>query len=397
MGLVTGILVARWLGPYGRGQLATVISWTSLIAYLGNLGLPVALTYASAREPRVRHQLMGNAAVAALIQWLILGTVGWVLLPVLLSRHGEALTHLAVMYLWVYLPLNLLTLYANAIQQGSGYYARFNIVRISVPVTYASLLIVFWAVGSMNVSTVVLVNLLSNAVALAFALCLAIPPLWRSAKASITDHWVRVSGLRANLKYGLSAQIGTLQPFSGMQLDVLALTLLSASGQIGLYMAALAGANLIRAQGYALGQVVLPEVAKRTDQSEQWRIIRRFMLLALVGGGGASIIVQCAASPLIRLVYGHEFTPAAPILRILVVAGTIGAVYRILGDGVRGMGKPSIMTMAELIGALGGFAALLVLIPHFGAIGAGWAVLVSSVLSLVSAAFLARKFASADK
>ena len=57
IGLLTGILVTRWLGPDGRGQLAVIISWPSMLAYLGNLGLPVALTYAAAREPLQRHQL----------------------------------------------------------------------------------------------------------------------------------------------------------------------------------------------------------------------------------------------------------------------------------------------------------------------------------------------------
>jgi O-antigen/teichoic acid export membrane protein len=56
VGLITGVLAARYLGPSGRGELATVIVWVTMIVYVGNLGLPVAYTYAAAREPeRIRQ------------------------------------------------------------------------------------------------------------------------------------------------------------------------------------------------------------------------------------------------------------------------------------------------------------------------------------------------------
>lgn len=388
VGLLTGILVARLLGPDGRGQLAAVISWAAMLAYLGNLGLPTALTYASAKMPELRHQLFGNGLLMAVVQWMILGTIGWLLLPLVLAKQGPLLAHLAVLYLWVYLPLNLLTLYANAIQQGSGHYARYNAVRVSVPIGYALLLLIFWAIQRFNVESVVLANILSNVLTLSLAMVLTLPPLWRLAHR-VSESWIGFANLRGNLRYGLSAQIGTLQPFSGLRLDVLALTILSTTHDLGLYMAALAGAGLIRAQGYALGQVVLPEVAKRKRRFEQWRIIRRAMILAGVGGCVAFIIVLFAAAPLLSLIYGKPFVPAAPILKILVAAGTVGAVYRILADGLRGMGKPGISTLAEIIGVGVGVLGLAVFIPTRGVSGAALAVLVASVASLVAALWFA--------
>ncbi len=383
VGLLTGILVARWLGPDGRGQLAAVISWASMLAYVGNLGLPVAFTYASARVPQLRHQLLGNGLLMAAAQWLVLGLIGWLLLPMLLAKHGASLAHLAVFYLWAYLPLNLLTLYANAIQQGSGQYARYNAVRLSVPISYAMLLLVFWAMHRIDIDSVVLANILSNAMTFTLTMALALPSLWKLAR-SVPDSWFGFANLRGNVRYGLSAQIGTLQPFSGLQMDVLVLTVLSSVHDLGLYMAALAGANLIRAQGYALGQVVLPEVAKQEQHSEQWRIIRRFMMIAATGGGVAFIVVLFAAAPLLRIVYGEVFEPAAPILKILVAAGTVGAVYRILADGLRGMGRPGASTIAELVGVGVGVFGLAICVPRWGASGAAMSVLAASVASFAA-------------
>ena len=48
--ILTGTLVARMLGPDGRGYLAALILWPWVITLFGNLGIPSALTYAIARD-----------------------------------------------------------------------------------------------------------------------------------------------------------------------------------------------------------------------------------------------------------------------------------------------------------------------------------------------------------
>ena len=54
--MVTGPLLARMLGPDGRGYLAALILWPLVITQLGNLGIPSALTYSIARDPRHRRR-----------------------------------------------------------------------------------------------------------------------------------------------------------------------------------------------------------------------------------------------------------------------------------------------------------------------------------------------------
>ena len=43
--LISGPLLARTLGLDGRGQLAALLLWPNVIALLGTLGLPSAVTY----------------------------------------------------------------------------------------------------------------------------------------------------------------------------------------------------------------------------------------------------------------------------------------------------------------------------------------------------------------
>jgi O-antigen/teichoic acid export membrane protein len=255
-----------------------------------------------------------------------------------------------------------------------------------VPVGYALVLLIFWAVNRMSVTSVVIANLLSNVLAVTLALCLTLPGLVKIARKSGVS-WFAAKNLRRDLKYGITAQIGTLQPFTDLQIDVLALTLIATAQDLGLYTAALAGANLIRAQGYALGQVVLPEVARHDDVEQQKRIIRRTMALATACGAIAFMIAMLWSEVLLQLVYGTEFVPAATMLKILALAGAVKAVERVLADGLRGMGHPSISTKGELIGLGVGLPALVICTPFWGGVGAAAAVLVASLASFCAAAW----------
>lgn len=384
IGLGTGIIVARALGPGGRGQVAAVISWVSMMAYVGNFGMPVALAYAAARYPAQRPQLLGNSAAMAIVQWLLLGLVGSLILPRALPGQGERVIRLALLYLWTYVPLNLLTLYANSIQRGAGRYGAFNLVRMSVPVGYVAALGTLWLTGVLTVSSVVVASIASNLFALVLALATALPWLLK-VRREAQGAWLSRDAARRDLRYGLTAQIGALQPFTGMRLDVLALTIFVGSQQVGLYVAALAAANVLRAQGFALGQVALPEVARLRRQKEQWWAIRRFAMLAAAGGAVAAVIVFVVGGALLRIVYGAAFAPAAPILNVLTVAGGVAAVYRVVADGLRGMGRPGVSTAAELAGLVIGLPLLILFGAHFGGVGAAFAVLVVSVVSLGAA------------
>ena len=375
IGLVTGILVARFLGPEGRGELAAIIVWVSLVAYLGNLGLPAAYTYAAARDPGRLRNLLGNGLIAMLAQWPLLVAAGLLVVYLALGGYANPTRQLAVTYLILYIPLNLLTLYANAIQQGLGHYASFNAVRLCVPATYLAALGVLIWLDHFTVTGVIAANLFSNFATLALALGLV---LWLARRTS-GGPWLDLPSLKKDLRYGVSAHLGMLQPFTGLQVDVLMLTLLLPPQDLGLYMAAVAGAGLIRAQGVALGMVAMSEVAKHRQPAAQRRQLLRFAGFTLLIGGLTAAVLVVWAQPLVALVYGEAFSAAAVALQVLAVGALIASLNRVLAAGLRGMGKPFGGTASELASLAVGVPAILLLAPTSGAKGAAIAGLFAAI------------------
>src|SRR2546427_12260714 len=81
LGLLTGVLVARLLGPRGRGELTAIQTWPSVIATASMLGLPDALVYFSAREPAQVGRRLGSAMLLGLLASTIAGRVAHFGLP----------------------------------------------------------------------------------------------------------------------------------------------------------------------------------------------------------------------------------------------------------------------------------------------------------------------------
>jgi hypothetical protein len=67
LGVVSGVLAARLLGPTGRGELAVIIFLPMLLVPLGELELPRSLTYEVSRVYEVPR------AVIATSFWLAIG------------------------------------------------------------------------------------------------------------------------------------------------------------------------------------------------------------------------------------------------------------------------------------------------------------------------------------
>jgi O-antigen/teichoic acid export membrane protein len=379
IGLITGVVVARLLGPGGRGELAAIIAWVSMIAYLGNIGLPVAYTFAAAREPNRIRQLVGNGVLAVISQWVILAVVGWVVLRVAFTGKAQDTHQLASFYLLLYVPLNLFTLYINAILQGTQKFQRFNMVRLSVPVAYLAGLGAIFLLGHATLAGVLSANLVSNLAALLLAIFLIVPVL-KEHRSSLG--LVSGASLWRDIRYGISAHVGNLQPFSTLRIDVLLLSILLPAHDLGLYVAALAGATLIKAQGIALGMVVMPEMARASEISVQRRVVIKFGGVALGLGSAAAIIALVWADPLVKVVFGEPFTAAAPVLRWLVGFAVLSSLQRVLADALRGLGRPFNGTVAEFASLIVGVPAIFWLTPMQGTTGAAIAVGLAAVAGL---------------
>src|SRR5207302_62439 len=87
MNAATGILLARLLGPAGRGQLQAVQLWGLLLGTIAALGIPEAVVYLVARARDETGRIVASTMALGLASALAFLGAGWFVVPHLLGAQ----------------------------------------------------------------------------------------------------------------------------------------------------------------------------------------------------------------------------------------------------------------------------------------------------------------------
>jgi O-antigen/teichoic acid export membrane protein len=94
------------------------------------------------------------------------------------------------------------------------------------------------------------------------------------------------------------------------------------------------------------------------------------------------------AQVFIPLIFGHTFGASIASGRILSVAGIPLGVGNVLGDIIRGTGRPGYVATAEFLGLIVTVVGLWLFLPRFGILAASWVSLFSYTTVLLASSLL---------
>ncbi|WP_417737180.1 lipopolysaccharide biosynthesis protein [Rosistilla oblonga] len=145
---IQGILLARLLGPEGRGAYATIVAYPQMFLYMGLLGsadifarlaakLPASAGDSAARRAAMRYGLTTGIVTAAVCVLL-----AWFALPVD-KRYLAPLASLVALTL----PLQHIRLAVQGVDHGRGYFYRLSSLRAAAAAFFPLLLLGMWLAG----------------------------------------------------------------------------------------------------------------------------------------------------------------------------------------------------------------------------------------------------------
>jgi len=381
LNVIGGVLSARTLGVSGRGLLAAITLWPVTIAYLGDLGVPLALTYFAAAETDLRPALLSTALVIGLVQVVVLALAGVVIVAFALGpRYGASSAILAAIFMVAWIPVNLLGRYPNAINQGAQRFRSYNLVRLTVAVVYVAGSATCFLLQLRSVPWFLAATWAASGTAAILALA--------GLHERVTLRGYQAALVRRILGYGLRAHIGNVAPIDVFQLDLLAVVVLIGAQASGLYSVASSAAGVLQTAAVAFGVVAMPALAA-SAAGDRGRLAGLFMKTALVLIGVTGVVLFALIGYLLPLVYGRPFQGAVPLAQTLIVAAFLGSMRVLLGGCMRGMGRPLAATVSEVSGLVAGIIALAVLVPARGALGAAEAMIIAYACSLAITTTLA--------
>jgi O-antigen/teichoic acid export membrane protein len=228
LNVVTGILLARELGPHDRGELGAILLWVLLTASMGSIGLPEALTYETARARRDARLAVGTASRIWAAQSLVLTGIGAGVVAVTLHGYSPSTQVSGFLFLTV-IPLYLATNLALAVLQGSGRLGFFNVARTLVPFTSALCLVVLAVTDEFTVRAAVFAYVLTYATtALVGVLLLVRANAW-----GLRGDLARA---RTMIGYGLRSSVLFVATTLNERLDQLLISLVLGATDLGLYV-----------------------------------------------------------------------------------------------------------------------------------------------------------------
>jgi O-antigen/teichoic acid export membrane protein len=380
---ITGVLLARILGPTGRGELAAVVLWPTLITVIGSLGLSQSSTYyvARARSKASEGAVIGTTLGLTCVCSIALVAIGSIVVPLVLSGQEDHVVTTARIFLLGFIPLNLLAVISMSLLNGQHRFAWFQGLRVLLVAVTLIAVAVFDLVGDLTLTTGAISYLLAYAVVAGIGLLVILRPAW-------PDLAVRRKERGELLSFGLRSQLSVGMWNLNERGDQLVISAFFDPTSLGLYVVAVTTTSLTTVIGFSAALVALPIVARISDLAARQRTVR-----ALVGATlGFAILVTIPIfilEPyLIKLFFGEDFSGAAGVGRILLVAAIFFGLNRTLEAVLQAVGRPLESSIGESIALVVTVVGLAILLPTHGIIGAG---ITSLAAYAASAVFLSMR------
>jgi O-antigen/teichoic acid export membrane protein len=371
--VVSGPVVARMLGPEGRGQLALITTVALIVCAVavGSLAQAVAHAVASvggAARDTASH-LVPRWALLLLFPAVVTGGIA-----ALLMRHQHDRVLLAVAAALVCYLLATGRLSA-ALLLGEGNLPRVNVQRTVGMASYVVIIVVCWQMADRAPLWIVLM-------AYAASLLLGTLLCWIWLKPPTGDTSVRVSGsdVSSFARRGFFSGLGAMDAFG---FDQLIVGLILGQSALGLYAvgASLTSVTVIVLTGVA--SILLPRLAALSAISDAAavRSVRLWTLGSVALIIPMVLVVQVLLEPALRIFFGHEFVPALGVSRILCVSWAVLAVRRVLTAAAQAQGRVGTTSVVEVASTLALVVGVFLGVHLDGLTGAGWGVLAAAVLS----------------
>jgi O-antigen/teichoic acid export membrane protein len=353
---LSGIIVARVVGPAVRGEYAAIVAGFGALLLAGGLGQSAAVCLHVARDPRHARGYVATSRAMMMVTGTCALGGGLVVAPVL--AHGDP--GLTSAYRLVFAGSVIAftgTSYTFSLQAASM--QRWNLVRISQPALALMVIIALRLLDLLTLDTAIGAVLVSMTFQLGYA-------YYGCRRCGLAPGRVQAALIRPLVKVGL-AQLMAITPSAvNSCLDQLVLSQLVSPADLGRYAIAVSVTMVPVPLVSAIGNVAFPRLAARRGNLDGGWV----PLGAVAAGAGiaSAILLPLAVSGcwLIPAVFGPAYRGAVPLLWILAPGGVFLACGQVVGDLLRGLSRPGLVAAAQGVTAVGAVILLVALLPVAG-------------------------------
>jgi O-antigen/teichoic acid export membrane protein len=365
--VATAAIIARWLGPEGKGLMALALLVPGMLGLFLSGGISVSNVYFTGTKrldiPTLSANSIGFGILATILGACVVGALaltGW--LATILPGVPTWLILLAMLEF----PLRMLIGFYGSILQGLQRIATVNIINLSdgaVTLALTIALVIALNMGLLGALLASLGAVIVNLVAMSIFL--------RRVGGVFKPRW-DIAVMRSTLAFGLRGYVGNVLQFFNYRLDMLLVNVFLGPAGVGIYSVSVRLAEMLWYLPNAVSFVIFPKAAASKPEAMNKFTPRVFRItLGLTAFGALGLIL--VGKPIIVLIYSSTFASAyLPLLALLPGVVLLGGA-KVLTNEIAGRGYPHYNSINAGLSLLITIALDLLLIPRYHVLGASLA------------------------
>lgn len=369
LGLIVGILVARYLGPADYGKLNYVITFALIIEAISSLGLDNIIIKKIVALKDRQFEIINTSLSLRFLSSIILIPIGILLIHLLRDDFAISLLAYIILSSVVFRSIDVTDFWFQSYID-SKYVVFSKIISFTF---YGLIRLLFVYLGSTVIS---------------FGFAFLLEGVIRSL--FLGWFYIKKSGtvFHFNFDWGLSKKLlkeswpllfSAITVMIYMKIDIVMLGSMSTNNEVGLYTAAVKLSELWYNIPVIVTATLFPLILKIKQESEtlfkrRMQLLYDVMFLVMLV---ISIIVFLLSDQIMGFLFGSDYSPAAPMLAIHVWSSIFIMFSVIRGKWLIANNLELYTAATQALGAIANILLNLLLIPILAGVGASIATLIS--------------------
>jgi O-antigen/teichoic acid export membrane protein len=362
----TAVVIARELGPTGRGLYAVAATLGAIGAQFGNLGLHASNTFYVAKDRALLPALIGNTLAVVLVSCVIaaLCGIGFAFWPNVAPVHG-ALLLLAL----ASVPFSLAYLLAQGLLLGVNEVRAYNHIESGGKLLAMALICILVLARGITVELFFSAILLSIIATFLWALL-------RLRQISTEPPKLSFDVFRQSIGIGVRAYTIAFFGFLLLRIDLLMVKYMLGATEAGYYSISQVLAENTMMFPVVIGLLLFPKLSALSQREKKLQLANKAVLVTAALMLPVVAFAALAAGPIISVAFGRNFLPAVPPFAWLMPGTYFLGIETVMVQLLNSEGFPPIIVVAWIVDTAINVALNFWAIPRFGITGAS---MVSSV------------------
>jgi len=380
LGLVAGILTARFLGPSDRGLYTLLLLFPQTALLLTNLGINEATVYFHRKEKVELGSLFSNAVLYAILVGTTVSLALWWGRHYFIGNLFQNATPTHYLIAISTIPFLHLIRALNGLLKAMENFKIYNLRVIYDRLLAITGVTVVFLILRGSIVECLLVYLIGSVLISIWLLV----DVTRRIKTFYPPDLLLMARL---LKFGCKSYGDAMGQFLHHKFDLYLIALYLTNSEIAFYAIGSNLANRLLTMPTAIAIVIYPRLSALAPEQAR-DLVARACRNVVVLGGLIAVLILAFGKQLVLLLYGQEYSEAVLPMYILLVGVLLFGLTRILFKYSESINKHQYNAYIVLFSGLLNLGLNLILIPKFGILGAASSSLVTYSLQALLALYV---------